>query len=223
MEHYGRKALDKFSSATLGWWRNCWIHQLVRQRGGERKRSNHWDRGALQLRLGRLDQARNALKMNNHILRCRFSFNNTWEHWRQVGALDGDWEEGRLDLQAGENIVRMQTSCSSQEGWLWGVRVFTSHNRSVGWGQLREGTGRQVSNSCPDTHQVSLLPFSPSAPGQPRCSWSLSVPVPGARVLQREQRALGRRLQHHLPLETSVLIQNDILGTCVIFHQKTFQ
>ena len=113
-----------------------------------------WSFWAQGVRLGRLDQARNALKMNNHILRCRFSFNNTWEHWRQVGALDGDWEEGRLDLQAGENIVRVQTSCSSQEGWLWGVRVFTSHNRSVGWGQLREGTGRQVSNSCPDTHQV---------------------------------------------------------------------
>ena len=119
----------------------------------------HWDWGALQLRLGWLDQARNALKINNHILslKCRFSFNYTWEHWRQVGALDGDWEESLLKLQPEENIVMVRTSYSPQEGWLWGLQVITSHGRCIAWGDLREGgvpTGRQVSNSCPDTSQV---------------------------------------------------------------------
>ena len=107
--------------------------------------------------MGGLDQVRNALNINNHILKHRFSFNNTWEQWRQVGALDGDWEEGRLNLEKEENIVRVRTSYSSKEGWLWGLQVFTSHDRSIAWGELRGGgiaTGRQVSDSCPDTSQV---------------------------------------------------------------------
>ena len=71
--------------------------------------------------------------------------------------MDGDWEEDLLKLQPEENIVIVRTTYSSQEGWLWGLQVVTSHGRSITWGELREGGvggGRQVSDSCPDTSQV---------------------------------------------------------------------